>query len=152
MPPAQPADALSIIGFFLTLAGLLGSFFYIHLGEWYREVLALEVKWRLNRAGDEAGQKAARRECRYEAEQMANWTTLATSLVVTGFVVLIAVLSLVLWLNQPSKTDAWWYIAVAGLAFLAIYLAMAGFFVVRGYRTARQVRQEVRARMPLPKA
>jgi hypothetical protein len=152
MAAAQSSDALSIIGFFLTLAGLLGSFFYVHLGEWYREVLALEVKWRLNRAGDEDDQKAARRECRYEAEQMANWTTLVTSLVVTGFIVLVSVLSLVMWLDQPSKSDAWWYIAVAGLAFLAIYLAMAGFFVVQGYRKARQVHQEVRERMPLPKA
>jgi len=38
------ADALSVIGFFLTLVGLLGSFFYIHLGEWLREVIALETK------------------------------------------------------------------------------------------------------------
>jgi hypothetical protein len=150
MPATQSSDALSIIGFFLTLAGLLGSFFYIHLGEWYRDVLALEVKWRLNRAGDEDGQRAARRECRYEAEQMASGTTLLTTLVVTAFVLLVSVLSLVMWLNQPGKTDAWWYIAVAGGAFLIIYLLMAGFFTAKGYRKARQVRQQVRDWMPLP--
>jgi hypothetical protein len=66
------ADALSVIGFFLTLAGLLGSFFYIHLSDWLREVLALETKWRINAVGDEPDQRAARRECRYEVEQAAN--------------------------------------------------------------------------------
>lgn len=151
MTAVEPSDALSVIGFFLTLAGLLGSFFYIHLGDWYREVLALEVKWAVNRMGDEDDKKAARRECRYEAEQMASLTTLVTSIVVTGFIGLIFLLSLLLWITEPGKSDVWFYIGITGLVFLTIYLGMTSFFVVAGYYKAITVRNEVRKKIPLAK-
>ena len=138
-------DALSVIGFFLTLVGLLGSFFYIHLGEWMREVIALETKWEINAVGDEADQRAARRACRYEVEQAASWATLLTSLVVTIFVVFVFVLAVNLWLNQPEKTDAWTYIGMAGVGFMGIYLGMTGYFLVRGYIKARRLISAVRS-------
>lgn len=138
-------DALSVIGFFLTLVGLLGSFFYIHLSDWLREVLALEIKWRINAVGDEADQRAARRECRYEVEQSANWTTLLTSLVVTAFVIFIFFLALSLWRAQPEKTAAWTYIGWAGGGFMVIYLGMTGYLLIRGYVKARRLYSTVRA-------
>jgi len=106
MSPVQSSDALSMIGFFLTLVGLLGSFFYVHLSDWYREVLSLATKWEINKFGDDPDQKAGRRECRYEVEEVASWTTLITSLVVTGFVLFVLLLSVVLWLAEPQKSDS----------------------------------------------
>ncbi len=146
MKAFQPSDALSMFGFFLTLAGLLGSFFYIHLGDWYRQVLALRVKWEINKLGDDPYLKAGRRECRYEAEQIASgvMATLITSIVVTLFLLLIAVLAALLWLAEPDKSGEWMYIAIAGVGFLAIYLTMTSFFVIAGYSMAFKVRGEVR--------
>lgn len=137
-------DALSVIGFFLTLVGLLGSFFYIHLSDWLREVLALEIKWRINSVGDEPDQRAARRECRYEVEQAANWTTLLTSLVVSIFVVFIFVLALNLWRAQPERSTAWNYIGYGGAAFMAIYAGMTGYLLIRGYIKARRLYSTIR--------
>ncbi len=137
-------DALSVIGFFLTLVGLLGSFFYIHLSDWLREVIALETKWRINAVGDETDQRAGRRECRYEVEQVANWTTLLTSLVVSAFVIFVFVLALILWRAQPEKDAAWIYIGYAGAGFMAIYAVMTGYFLVRGYIKARRLFSTVR--------
>jgi hypothetical protein len=130
-------DALSVIGFFLTLVGLLGSFFYIHLSDWLREVIALETKWRINRAGDD--KKAVRRECRYEIEQVANWTTLLTSVMVTTFVILVFVLGALLWLAQPEKNAAWTYIGLAGAGFMTIYLVMICYLLGSGYVKARRL-------------
>ena len=149
MAPAQSSDALSVIGFFLTLVGLLGTFFYIHLSDWYREVSALAVKWEINKFGDDPDQKKGRRECRYEAEKIASWSTLITSGVVTFFVLFVTLLSIILWLAEPDKSDAWIYIGVAGLGFLGIYLVMTFGFVVAGYYKAIKVRLEVRKKMPL---
>jgi hypothetical protein len=151
VPASQSPDALTTIGFFLTLAGLLGTFFYIHLGEWYRQVQALTVKWQLNRLGEEDHQKAARRECRYEAAQIAGWTTLATWAAITVFIALISVLSVLLWAQNPDRSLAWTFIAVAGMAFLTIYLLMSGYFLVRGYAEARKVLREATVAVPLPK-
>lgn len=143
MAGVQSSDALSVISFFLTLVGLLGTFFYIHLAEWYRDVLALETKWEVNKSGDDPDQKAARRECRYEAVQMASWSTLVTSIVITVFIGLVAALSILLWWTAPAKSDAWTYIAMAGLGFLAAYLGMTISLLVLGYRKAHKVKRLV---------
>ena len=148
MSPVQSSDALSVIGFFLTLIGLVGSFFYIHLSDWYRKVVSLATKWEINRYGDDPDQKAGRRECRYEVEEVAGWTTLITSLVVTGFVVFIFLLSVVLWLTEPEKSDAWAYIGIAGVGFLLVYLGMTAGLLVAGYCKATKVRGEIREKMP----
>lgn len=134
-------DALSIIGFFLTLVSLLGSFFYIHLSDWLREVIALETKWDINKIGDE--RRAARLECRYEIEHVATRTTLLTSAVVTAFVIFIFVLGLFLWLAQPEKSTAWTYIGLAGLGFMIIYLSMIFCLLWSGCRKARKLRSTV---------
>jgi len=138
------SDALAVIGFFLTLVGLLGSFFYIHLSDWLREVIALETKWRINSVGDEPDQRADRRECRYEVEQAANWTTLLTSLVVTAFVIFIFILAQSLWRAQPERTAAWNDIGWAGAGFMVIYLGMTGYLLIRGYVKARRLHSTVR--------
>jgi hypothetical protein len=143
MPTLSPSDALSVIGFFLTLVGLLGSFFYIHLSDWLREVIALETKWETNESGDLDEQRTARGQCRYEVEHLGNWTTLWTSLVTSAFVIFIFVLSLLLWLYQPDKNLAWQYIGLAGLAFMLVYLGMTLFILIYGYRKARTMRAEI---------
>jgi len=144
MARVEPSDALSVIGFFLTLIGLVGSFFYIHLSDWYRKVVALATKWEISRSGDDPDQKAGRRECRYEVEEVAGWTTLITSLVVTGFVLFMFLLSVVLWLTQPERSDVWAYIAIAGVGFLLVYLGMTVGLLVAGYARAGRVRAEIR--------
>jgi hypothetical protein len=134
------ADALQVIGFFLTLVGLLGSFFYIHLSDWLRDVMALATKWRFYKDADDRWD--AKLECRYEIEQVANWTTLITSLFVSAFVFFIFYLGLQLWLAQPSKDVAWTYVAWAGCSFLTIYVVMTGYLLSRGYLKARTLLKE----------
>ncbi len=142
---AQPDDALSVIGYFLTLVGLLGSFFYMHLGDWYRQVLALEVKWEINRTGDDPELRTGRRECRHEAAHIAGWSILATSLSVSSFMLLISILALVLWFRRADRTEAWTFIGIAGLAFLILYVTMTAYFLIQGYSKARRIRGEIDA-------
>jgi len=145
MEPIQPsAETLSVIGFFLTLFSLLGSFFYIHLSTWLQDVLALETKWEIHRTGDEPDQKSARRQCRYEIVPLASWNVLITSLVVTFFVVFIFTLSVILWLGQPNKTMAWLFIGYAGISFIVIYLGMSTYLLVKGFSKARRLWRAIR--------
>jgi hypothetical protein len=143
-PIASSPETLSVIGFFLTLFGLLGSLFYIHLSDWLREVLALETKWEINRTGEESDQKSGRRQCRYEIVPLASWHVLATSLVVTAFVLFIFILSLLLWLGQVNKSIAWFYIGYAGIVFMLIYLSMTVYLLIWGYSKARRLWKAIR--------
>lgn len=143
MSSVQPSDILSVIGVFLTLVGLLGSFFFVHLSDWYRKILSLSTKWDINKYGDDPDQKASRRECRYEVEELASWTTLITSLVVTSFVLLVFWFSLALWRSVPAKNDAWIYIGAAGVVFLLIYIGMTIGLLGMGYRKIIKIRREI---------
>ena len=143
MDAVASANALSVIGFFLTLVSLLGSFFYIHLGDWLREVTALKTKWDLNKEGEQPERCAARRECRYEIGHVDIQTTRLTSQVVTGFVILIFILGLILWVAQPERDVAWICVAVAGAGFIAIYLGMINHLWQSGSSTARELQKAV---------
>jgi len=134
-------DALQVIGFFLTLVSLLGSFFYIHLSDWLREVIALDTKWRINKTRD--NRRPLRFQCCYEVEKVADWTTLVTSVVVIAFVIFIFVLGANLWLTQPEKSAEWTYVGLAGVGFMFIYVTMTVYLLGRGYRKARQLRTEI---------
>lgn len=149
---AESADALSVIGYFLTLVSLLGSFFYIHLSEWYRDILALATKWDINKFGDDPDQKAGRRECRYEIVKVSNWSILGTSYVVTAFLMLITILSVIMWVEERQRSDAWLYIGIAGLAFVLIYLGMTIGILIKGYKKATQLREAIESKVILPKS
>ena len=140
---AASTDALSVIGFFLTLVSLLGSFFYIHLSDWLREVIAMETKWDINKDGQQVERIAARRECRYEIGHVAIPTTVLTSLVVTGFVIFIFVLGANLWWAQQETSAAWTYIGLAGVGFMGIYLGMTIFLLGLGCFKARRLHNAV---------
>ena len=143
MPAAQSTDALSVISFFLTLASLIGSFFYIHLSDWFRDIISIETKWSINKYGDDPDQVSARRECEYEIKRVANRVTLVSSIVTTLFIVLIACLSVGLWVTSPEKSDAWGYVAIAGVSFLVIYLGMTGYLLISGYGKANRLQRAI---------
>ena len=139
----QSSDALSVIGFFLTLVGLIGSFFYIHLSDWFRDVITLKVKWDTNKSGDDQDQKISRRECRYEIEKVGGSTTLISSIVMTLFISLVTILSIIIWITQPEKSDVWIYIGIASVGFLLIYLSMTGYLLINGYSKTRALKKDI---------
>jgi len=136
-------DALQVIGFFLTLVSLLGSFFYIHLSDWLRDVIALDTKWQINKTG--VDQRPLRFECCYEVEKVADWTTLVTSVMVTIFIFFIFGLGASLWLTQPEQSVGWTYVGLAGVGFIIIYAIMTIYLLGRGYKKALHLRNEIRA-------
>ena len=145
------ANALSVIGYFLTLVGLLGSFFYIHLSDWYRDVIALVTKWEINKYGDDPDLKAGRRECRYEIQKVSSWSILLSSYVVTAFIALLFGLSVIMWLAEPQRSDAWIYIGIAGIAFVSIYLGMTIGLLISGYKKALRLRKEIESKIVVAK-
>ena len=54
MPVVTLVNPLSMVGLMLTLAGLVGTFFYIQLSGWLRDVQALHAKIDLNKLGRHA--------------------------------------------------------------------------------------------------
>jgi hypothetical protein len=133
-----PTNPLSLLSPLLTLAGLVGSFFYIQLSQWLRDLVALRQKVELNRfAGDEA-QKRAMVECRIEYERLATWHTYAVNLSVIAFVLFILVLGLVM--IRPAAADPMYgYLATALWGFLAVFVGLASVLFWLGHGKAREI-------------
>ena len=134
---------LSVQGLFLTLVSLLGTFFYIHLGNWRRDLIKLKAKWEQNKFNQTDDERSAVLEVRYELPGLANYVVPLVTGVVTGFIVLIAVLSAVLWSYYGGPPALRAFMRVAGGASLALYLGLTGLFLVDGLRTAREIGREM---------
>jgi len=128
---------------FLTLVGLLGTFYAVQLANWYRELLALQYKWKLNKDGEEAEVQPVRRECRYALRGLYNQVIFWVTLVLTAFLVFVCVLSAILVIDLYQKEQlARFLIWVLG-AFLAIYLGLTAYFLFVGYRIGRSLDREI---------
>ena len=53
----MPTNPLSVVGLMLTLSSLLGSFFYLQLSQWVRDILAVKSKSDLNKFAGVADEK-----------------------------------------------------------------------------------------------
>ncbi len=80
------ANTYSVIGLYLTLLGLLGTFFYVHLGGWLQDMLKLYAKWNINKPGTDAAQITGKRECRFELEGLFNHIPVLAAIIVGLFI------------------------------------------------------------------
>jgi amino acid transporter len=133
-----PTNPLSIVGLMLTLASLLGSFFYLQLSQWLRDVLALRQKTELNHASGDENQKKAIVECRVEYRRLSTWHTYAVNFVVIGFVIFVLMLSLKM--IAAANTDPLYsYVHLAIVVFFVVFLILSIGLMILGYLNARSV-------------
>ena len=86
-------NTMTIIGFLFTLISLLGSFFYIQISNWYRDVLELNKKYQFNKSKANDEMRAAIIECKYEYRKIFNFVPLLTTLTISGFLAYISNIS-----------------------------------------------------------
>lgn len=134
---------LSTQGLLLTLISLLGTFFYVHLSDWRKDLMKLKAKWEQNRYYQTDEEKAALLEVRYELPGLSNYVTPLVTAVITVFILLVAGLSCALWTHYTGPLTIRTFLLVAGGAFLALYGLLTGTFLIGGMRTAKQLKHEI---------
>lgn len=150
--PATPAsigtsDMTATVGFLLTLVSLTGTFFYVHLSNWLREILELQAKYELNRVGDTESRKQGRLECRFQLKRLFNHIPLLISIVVTAFLFLIAgVASDLISAVAPQPLIVPYY-RRAGVIFLIIYTVLTLYLLLYGYVVAYVLHRKLK---PVP--
>jgi hypothetical protein len=133
-----PPDPLSSIGFLLTLAGLIGSFFYLQLSQWLRDLLALERKAELNRPGATEAQLQALVECKAEFRGLSAWHTHVVNLAVIAFVVFVLALGLGIIAEAPPG-PVYRTITLAYDVFLGLFLVLGLGLLALGALTVQRV-------------
>jgi hypothetical protein len=136
-------EVQTAINFFLTLISIIGTFFYVQLSNWYRELLEVEEKFKLNKHGDEHEDKRARLECRFQLNRLYNHVPALVSALVSVFLVVIGLLALSLGTQLQPGPQILPYYWIAGGVFYAIYLFLTAYFLIKGYRLGWQLKVEI---------
>lgn len=139
-----PSDVTAAIGFMLTLVGLIGTFFYVHLSNWLREILELRSKCELNSVGDTEPRKQGRLECRFQLHRLLNHVTLLVSLVISFFILFVLYMARkLIEAAQPEPAVVPYYRAAATV-FLIIYFGLTVYMLGFGYYVAFRLRKELK--------
>ena len=137
-----PANPLSLVGLMLTLASLLGSFFYLQLSQWLRDLLALRQKIELNRLQGDESQKRAIVECRVEYRRLSTWHSYAVNIVVVLFVLFVLWLGLAM-IRSAQADPLYGYVHLGMTVFAVIFILLAGGLLVIGALNARWIACEL---------
>lgn len=138
-----PTNPLSIVGLLLTLASLLGTFFYLHLSQWLRDVLALRQKTELNILQGKSSQQRAIVECRVELRRLASWHTYVVNLLVIAFVIFILVLGLDM-IKSASSDPLYGEVRLAMFVFLGLFITLSIALMWLGQWNARNIKNQLK--------
>lgn len=132
-------DEITIIGLMLTLVGLLASFFWVSLGSWMRDLVALRSEAQYWKPISTAEAKKERAMVRAKADGLGEVTTGVTTVVVLGFGTFLLIEALCL--AEKLEGDLASLLATALWVFLVILVLLTAFLVIRGYWLVGVVRQ-----------
>ena len=132
-------NPLTMVSLMLTLAGLLGSFFYIQLSQWLRDLMALERKSDLNRFAGSESEKRALLECRVEYRKLVSWPTAVVNLSVILFVLFVLGNALLM-IRSATADPLYPNIAVALWVFLGLFVVLSFGLLWLGRRSAAATR------------
>ncbi len=134
------AEETTVVGLYLALVGLLGSFFWVSLSSWVRDLVSLKARAEHHTTG--AGDAQERLKVKHEVKGLGDWTTGATTLAVSAFVLFLLAKALDLANNATGDLNdnlesALWF-------FLTIYIVLTLFLLGRGYWLANQIKHQLK--------
>ena len=142
-PAVLSSESIAAIGTFLTLTSLLGTFFYVQLSTWLRDLLTLRSKFELNDGGNTPEEQKALREVRYTLKGLYNTLPFLVTLAISTFIGFAAWHAFVI-LGPSRKFDPLAdHLAQAFTVFLAIYAILIVFLLIRGYCIGHSLNRKV---------
>ena len=116
--PLTSPDVTATIGFMLTLVGLIGTFFYVQLSNWLREILELNSKFELNKVGDSEPRKQGRLECKFQLQRLLNHIPALIAVLISIFIIaVLAIARSLIAATQPQPAVVPYYKTAAILVF-----------------------------------
>jgi hypothetical protein len=142
-PPLTSPDVTATIGFMLTLIGLIGTFFYVQLSNWLREILELNSKWELNKIGDTEPRKQGRLECKFQLRRLLNHIPALIAILISIFIIaLIVIAKNLIAATQPQPAVVPYY-KTAAIWFLIIYFSLTIYLLLHGYIVGYKLKKKI---------
>jgi hypothetical protein len=127
------ADVTATIGFMLTLVGLIGTFFYVHLSNWLREILELKAKYQLNAVGENDVRVQGRLECKFQLRRLFNHIPALVAMVISGFILFVLGVATRLVAAVQPEPPVIPYYRTAAKGFLCVYFVLTLYLLLYGY-------------------
>lgn len=140
----MPSQAITTIGTFLTLTSLLGTFFYVQLTNWLRDLLSLRSKFDFNKGGNQEDEKKAIREVRYTLASLYNTLPFLVAIAISCFIGFAAWNALEILGPYRSTDQLAEKMAMALILFLVIYAALVAFLLGRGYWIGFNIKKQLK--------
>ena len=119
----QTGDIISILGFYLTLISILGSFFYLHLGQWVKQIQVTQQKWdQYKILGDNPDDRSKKLECLFETIDQRNLQPAIGFLLLTIFMLIVGTYSFKLKALFPTENSLANFLYMPGYMFFMIYI------------------------------
>jgi len=134
-------NVISIAGLYLTLVGLLSSFFFVSLGQWLNGILGTESKWRILDGRNDPTLWDKKLECYFESRQSASPATFVAWAAVTLFqlVLFFFIYRLYCSAGRASAPYIAFYVNLPCYIFLGVYLLLSITMLIIGYSKAKNV-------------
>jgi H+/Cl- antiporter ClcA len=132
-PTVLASQSIAAIGTFLTLTSLLGTFFYVQLSTWLRDLLTLRSKFDLNEGGTTPDEQKALREVRYTLKGLFNFLPLLVTIAISAFIGFAAWNAFAILEPFRAGDPIAARLADALCVFLVIYTILIVFLLIRGY-------------------
>jgi hypothetical protein len=137
------SEVSSSIGFFLTLIGLMSTFFYIHLSNWFRDILELKSKFEQSSVGNDDRKTNAIIECSFEIKKLFNHVPLLVSIIISGFILLLTILAFRMINSFDPRPLVFDYYEIAISWFVFGYLSLTLYFLSHGYFLALRLKNDI---------
>lgn len=134
-------DESTTVGLFLTLVGLLASFFWVSLGTWLRDLVALRSEARYWKPIEDNNAKKERALLRAKVDGLGEFTTGLTTAVVLGFGAFLLVRALQLASNLDGELAS--SLESALWVFLVVFVVLTLFLLIRGYYLVWKIKELV---------
>lgn len=136
-------DSLGVAGLFLSLVGLLATFYSINIGDWYARVLSIYSRWRYVEPRLNEEQKKQFREIRYLLYEIDTPVPYLISSIIFFYVVLIYfVMGFIFGSDLVASKEG---IAVASVSaiFILILLFLGACFLWLGRKKILEIKSSV---------
>jgi len=144
-PTTSPGDVLSAVGILLSLASLIGTFFYIRLGDLVRDTEALKTRWRLYKSepGDSDSARVGRNECRATLDGMQNPSSVLLIVIPSLSVVVMLAASMII-LSITPWTQLTRALGITVVVFLVVFCTLTSMLYSTAMKNLTTIRAAVK--------
>lgn len=140
----QTGNVISILGFYLSLISILGSFYYIHLGNWVKQIQTTKMKWNQYESRNQEDKKI---ECFLEVSDEINKQPLFGFIFLVIFMIILGFFAENLKSIPTTENKIWNFLYFPEYIFFGFFFVISVAYLIYGYSTAISLYHDIEQKL-----